>query len=642
MSLPNVVSSAPGTARYAGPPRAAAQTEGRAATERSADDCKRAASVVELVAGVAAATPGAVALRESSARLSYGDLNASASRLAGHLRSLGIGAGDAVGICLERSFEQIVAILAVLQAGGAFLPLDPAWPEARIRTLLDDARAPALIGKAATVDRLAAKHRAAVALDRDAQAILQSASAAAVAELQPDDLAYVIYTSGSTGEPKGVEITHGNLMNLVLWHQNAFGVTAADRASHLAGLGFDAAVWEIWPYLTAGASVSLAPEAVRTSPDLLRRWLLDEQVTIAFVPTALAEPMLVAEWPANASMRVLLTGADTLHTYPSPGLPFAVVNNYGPTECAVVATSGVVPPHASAAALPSIGRPIANTRVHILNEQGEPAAPGEPGEIHIGGMSVGRGYRNRADLTAERFVADRFADAPGGRLYRTGDLGCWLPTGEIGFCGRLDDQQKIRGHRVAPDEIARALNRHPLVASSAVVARGAAAHEKRLVAYILPAPAGEPTAQELRNFLATFLPSFMIPAAFVRLAALPLSSSGKLDKTALPDPSPANTLDAVRYRAPGTATEQRLAEIIGRLLGIERVGADDNFFLMGGHSLLGTQVVMRARDAFGVDLTLRHLFEAQTVAKLAAAIEELLIETLQAMSEDEARRRVAG
>jgi amino acid adenylation domain-containing protein len=529
----------------------------------------------------------------------------------------------------------------VLKAGGAFLPLDPSWPEERIKLLLDDARAPVVITSVSRAEQLAGENRVAVAPERDGGIIARFDAREFSANVKRENLAYVIFTSGSTGEPKGVEVTHGNLLNLIFWHRSAFGITAADRASHLAGLGFDASIWEVWPYLTAGASVSLVSEAPRTSPDLLRKWLIDEKINIAFVPTALAEPMIAAEWPADIALRFLLTGADTLHSYARPNLPFAVVNNYGPTECAVVATSGVVPAQTDISGVPTIGRPIANTQIYLLDENRQPVAPGQIGEIYIGGTSVGREYRNRPQMTAERFLPDPFRSVAGARMYRTGDLGCLLPDGEIAFHGRMDEQEKIRGHRVEPAEIATALNRNPQVASSAVVARSRG-KEKQLVAYVVPAESMEPTAAELRDFLTGLLPDYMIPAAFVKLASLPLTTSGKLDRKALPEPSSDNALGTDGYHAPETPTERCLADIVAGVLGADRVGINDNFFLLGGHSLLGTQLVLRARDAFGVELTLLHLFEAQTVGKLAATIERLVMEKLEAMSEEEAQQRIAG
>ena len=637
-----------GSARADGAPSA---THGEAAAGSPLPTMPEADSVTivpQAVARMAAARPEAVALRAGGSLMTYGELDARANRLARHLRAAGVGAEVPVGICIERSFGQIVAALAVLKAGGAYLPLDPSWPEERRRTLLDDARAPVLItggtgtAYAAASGDGAADGRIEVALERDAALLAGLEAGEPATAVAADQLAYIIYTSGSTGEPKGVEVTHANLANLVDWHRETFAVTADDRATCLAGLGFDAAVWEIWPYLAAGASIALVDETVRTSSDLLRAWLVDERITVAFVPTALAEPMLAADWPSTTALRFLLTGADTLHAYPREGLPFALVNNYGPTECTVVATSAAVAPNGEVGILPPIGRPILNTQVHLVDEAGELVPPGETGEILIGGAGVARGYRHRPELTASRFVADRFGPGPGTRLYRTGDLGRLLPDGQIAFHGRIDQQEKIRGHRVEPDAVASALNLHPQVVSSAVVGQGASPAERRLVAYVVAAEGGEPGAQGLRDFLGSSLPEYMIPATFVRLTALPLTSSGKLDRRALPEPGPDNELGGDGYRAPETATEERLVGIISELLGSRRIGADDNFFLIGGHSLLGTQVVLRAREAFGVKLTLRHLFEAQTVARLAGTIEELLVEQLESMSEEEALQMMAG
>jgi len=597
--------------------------------------------VPQRVSAVAAAQPNAIAVRAGSARLTYGALNARANQLARYLFLSGVGSETPVGICLPRSFDQIVAILAVLKAGGAFLSLDPAWPVERIRQLLDDAQSPVLVTAPDTAETLAGADRIFVCQGRDSELLARFDPHDITAEYCQQHLAYIIYTSGSTGESKGVEITHSNLANLIDWHQEAFQVNIADCASHLAGLGFDAAVWEVWPYLCAGASVSLVPEMARTSPELLQRWLIDQKISIAFVPTVLAEPMIAAEWPVGTTLRYLLTGAETLHSHPPPTAPYTLVNNYGPTECTVVATSGAIQAQLDSNALPPIGWPIANVQIHLLSPAGAPVAVDETGEIYIGGAGVGRGYRNRPQLTADRFLPDMFSPILGGRLYRTGDLGCLLPDGQIAFRGRIDDQVKIRGHRIEPDEITRVLHRHPLVAASAVLARTYGVGDKQLVAYILPTAGGKPSAEDLRAFLVGLLPDYMVPNYFVRLDSLPVTASGKLDKSALPEPAPENALSQVRYGGAQTPAEERLGSIVAEVLGVPRIGSNDNFFLMGGHSLLATQVVLRARDAFGVDVTLFHLFEAQTVAKLATTIERLLIERLDAMSEEEAQRYLA-
>lgn len=597
-------------------------------------------SIADLVGQVATTAPGTTALRAGQSEISYVRLDERASQLAGYLRSLDLGPEFLAGICLERSFDQVVAALAVWRAGGAFLPLDLAWPEQRMRTILSDAGCALLIGAGGMAGRLGSGLPV-VELDQDAAMIESCVAPPPPGSIRPEDLAYVIYTSGSTGGPKGVEITHGNLCNLVSWHCEAFGVTAADRASHLAGLGFDAAIWEVWPYLSVGACVSLASDEVRTSPEQLRTWLIEEEVSIAFAPTALAEAIGAMDWPAHTALRTLLTGADTLHAYPRADLPFALVNNYGPTECTVVATSGTIAP--SAGLLPPIGRPIAGTQIYLLDDAGAVVPAGEVGEIYIGGSSVGRGYRNDPDLTAARFVPDRLGDQPGGRLYRTGDLGVRLPDGQLQFRGRIDAQEKIRGHRVEPDEIAAVLSRYPTVQSCVVAARSGDGGERELVAYLVLDPAGEtPTAEEVRDFAAASLPEYMIPTSFVRLDAMPLTANGKLDKAALPPPSDVNMLDRTPYRAPETPAEQRLVEIVAEVLGRSRVGADDNFFLIGGHSLLGAQMIVRIGAAFGVELTLLHLFQAQTISRLAVALEALVLEKIESMSEDEAQRLAAG
>ena len=605
-------------------------------------DCRRKQVVADLVAKVAEERPQAVALRTASERLTYGELNARANVLAGYLRSLGAGPEVLVGICLGRSFDQIISILAVMKSGGAFLPLDPAWPASRLRKLLDDAQAPLVITSAEHAESLTADGRTAIVPDRDQDKIASAVSSEIVPKVRRENLAYVIYTSGSTGEPKGAEVTHGNLLNLIFWHRSTFGVTASDRASHLAGLGFDASVWEVWPYLTAGATVALVDETTRTSPDLLRRFIIDEKINVAFVPTALAEPMIAADWPADTALRFLLTGADTLHGRPRTSLPFTLINNYGPTECTVVATSGPINAAGDSQELPPIGMPIANTKIYLLDEKHQPVAAGEVGEIYIGGTGVGRGYRNRDALTAERFLPDPFRPVPDARMYRTGDLGRLRQDDQIGFHGRVDNQEKIRGHRVEPEEIAAALNRHPQVMSCAVVARAGEQGDKHLVGYVVSAAGDEPSANELHEFLAGLLPDYMIPAAFVRIDTLPLTTSGKIDRKALPAPCADNALGQSGHRAPQTPTEIRLAEIVSGVLGTTQIGIDDNFFMTGGHSLLGTQVVMRARDSFDVDLTLRHLFQAPTVAKLAAVIEDLAFEKVEAMSIAEAEQKAAS
>lgn len=597
---------------------------------------RESASIGERIAAIAQAKPNAVALQHGSQQLNYGALIASADAFAAELAAHGAGVDVPVGICVERSIERVVAMLAVMRAGAAFLPLDPNWPPERLCRVLDDAKAPIVIAAPTWRTKLVGPSRVVVSSESSERRDIGMRQLPAI---DGDSLAYIIYTSGSTGTPKGVEITHRNLANLVDWHYAAFGISPQDRASWVAGLGFDASVWELFPYLAIGAPIHLPDERVRISADELRRWLVSEAISIAFVPTPLAEAMITSDWPAETKLHTLLTGGDTLHVWPKPGLPFKIVNNYGPTECTVVATSGVVAPSREPSGLPTIGRPIANIAIEIISDSGGRVAPGEIGEIYIGGAGVGRGYRHQPAMTAERFVTMAAPGAPVQRYYRTGDLGCWTADGEIVFHGRSDGQLKVRGHRIEPDEISAALAHHPSVAQSAVVAAGEGA-DRHLIAYIVAAGDSAPHGAELRDFIAASLPHYMLPATFVRIPALPMTANGKLNRSALPPPTAANTLSSTLYRAPSSPVESRITTVVEELLGVNGVGVDDNFFMLGGHSLLGTQLVLRLRDTFGAELTLRDLFEAQTIQNLAAKVEEAVMSMVASMSEEELQERL--
>ena len=591
-------------------------------------------TVPEAVIAQVIETPDAPAVCGQSGILTYRGMDQQANRLARYLRGLGVGKDISVGLCMPRSPEMVIGALAIWKAGGAYVPLDPTNPPDRLVSILEDAQAQAVLSTP-SLDKRLEKARCPVVHVETPHVAGQSAAPLSL-EVAPADLAYVIYTSGSTGSPKGVEITHGSLANLVSWHQQVFSVTSADRASHLAGLGFDAAVWELWPYLASGASVHLVDDTTRNSPELLQAWLVDQRITISFVPTPLVERLLFLSWPREAALRTLLTGGDTLHHYPPSGLPFVLVNNYGPTECTVVATSGPVYPVEHKDSVPAIGSAITNTEIHLLDEELQPVPAGTPGEICIAGPSLARGYRNLPNLTAEKFVTN--TSVTGNRLYRTGDLGRLLPDGSIAFLGRLDDQIKIRGYRIEPDEIISRLNEHPDVQQSLVLAREFAPGDKRLIGYFVPAAGSSPMLGELRDFLSAQLPDYMVPATFVKLDALPLTPNGKVDRGALPAPDDTNTLRDNAFTPPRTDIEKTVGTILTCLLGLEQVDVEENFFALGGHSLLGAQLVARVRDAFGIEMPLRVLFEAPTVAGLSAEIEQLLLAKLEAMSEDEVQQ----
>jgi amino acid adenylation domain-containing protein len=596
--------------------------------------------VPELVRRNATLSPTSLALRAGSDRLTYHELECRSNQLARYVSSLGVKPGSIVGLYLKRSVEFAVAALAIFKTGSAYLPIDIATPGDRLRIMLAGAQASTILTQSALPGAVSREVQQLVALDSCSEAIRRCSAEALPVRTAPEDLAYVIHTSGSTGTPKAVAIGHGSLLNLVEWHNRTFGITRADVATQLASTGFDAAVWELWPYLATGACVHVVDEDVRVEPEKLRDWLLRERITISFVPTPLVERMIKLPWPARTSLRFLLTGADTLHHYPAAGLPFRLVNNYGPTECTVVATSGIVAPQENQVSLPPIGRPIDHTEIYILDHNKRQVPTGQLGEIYIGGAGLAKGYLNDADLTAQRFVPHPFREGADARLYRTGDLGCLLSDGQVAFHGRADDQVKIRGHRIELNEIIGALSKHPAVRENVVVAGEDAQGEKRLVAYVVP-QASSLTVSELRDFLAREIPSYMIPATFVVLDALPVGEAGKVNRSALPAPNDENLLRDEAFVGARTLTEQRVATIVVSLLGLNRVSVNDNFFYLGGDSLFGIQVIARLSETFQVELPLLYLFDYPTVAELAAEVERLGRARIEAMSEEEAPRSLA-
>ncbi|MBW3570024.1 MAG: amino acid adenylation domain-containing protein [Gemmatimonadetes bacterium] len=575
--------------------------------------CRTDAPVHRLVEEQADAAPDAIAVSGDGFRLTYSELDRAANRIAHALIARGVRRGQAVAVCMERSPELPAALLGVLKAGAAYVPVDPAYPAHRIAFMLRDAGAPVVVAQAALAERVSGFGARVLAVDARASIAERSSDARPAVDVDPRDLAYVIYTSGSTGRPKGVMVEHRALANLCGWHGEAFGVTEADRATLVAGVGFDASAWETWPYLARGASLHVAPHELRTSPAELRDWLVSERITVSFLPTPLAESVLPLAWPADAPLRTLLVGGDRLHSRPSASLAFTLVNNYGPTENTVVATSGAVP--AEGDALPSIGRPIANTTAYVLDRFLDPVPSSVPGELYVGGAQVARGYLRRPAMTAERFTPDPFSKIPGARMYATGDRVRWTAAGEIDFIGRTDFQVKVRGFRIEPGEIEAALRGHPGVADCAVVAREDAPGEPRLVAYVV----GDADAGALREHLEKTLPPHMVPAAFVTLAALPLTANDKVDRSALP--APERRADA--YVAPRTPVEEVLARIWAEVLGRDRVGVMEPFLEVGGHSLVATRVVARVREVLDGDVGVAALLGPHaTIAALAPRLSE--------------------
>jgi amino acid adenylation domain-containing protein len=584
-------------------------------------------SIPELVSAHAADDPDAPALAMDAQILTYGELESQSNRLARLLLSIGAEREVIVGLYLERSPALAVGALGILKAGAAYLPLDPSYPPERMSLILKDAQAPIVVTTSKLMPRLPEASWKVVDL-ADPRAILARYSPHPLrGKVRPEQLAYVIYTSGSAGRPKGVQIVHSNLLNLVHWHLNAFHVSPLDRATLLASPGFDASVWELWPYLCAGASLHVPDDATRVSPASLRNWMVCKRITISFAPTPLAEKLMFLKWPADTALRTLLTGADVLHHYPDAELPFTVINNYGPTECTVVATSGVVPPNGCTTTLPSIGRAIANTETYILDDQLTAVNAGEPGELYIGGPGVGRGYLSDPELTSQKFIPNPFSEDPNARLYKTGDLVRTAPDGNIQFCGRMDEQTKIRGYRVEPNEISVVLCSHPAVESGIVIARKDHSGNNFLAAYVIPKKDRQIKASDLRSHLQARLPDYMVPINFVALDSFPLTTNGKIDRSALPAPSLPNALEDPECSLADTHVNQKLVAIISSLLGVKRVAPHDNFFLLGGHSLLGAQVIAQIREVFSVELSVRTLFDNPTVAGLSDQIHRALAST---------------
>ncbi|RME99827.1 MAG: amino acid adenylation domain-containing protein, partial [Chloroflexi bacterium] len=567
-----------------------------------ADTC-----IQTLVAQQARRTPNTVAVVGGSRWLSYRHLNDEAERLAANLRARGVGPEVVVGVCLPRSCDAVVSMLAVLKAGGAYLPLDPAHPELRRVWMLNDAAAPLVIARAG--QRFEGFNG--VVLNFDDPQPSRIIPTPAPVRVSPCNLAYVIYTSGSTGRPKGVEIEHLSLLNLVRWHIHTRNLSPADRTTQVASLTFDAAVWEIWPTLAAGGTLVIVDDQTRTAPETLLQRLAERQITVAFLPTPLAEAVRAFDWPPDTTLRLLLTGGDRLHAAPADAnrLPCPLVNHYGPTEATVVASSAPV----STTGTPTIGRPIANTQLYVLDENMQPLPIGVSGELYIGGVGLARGYRHRPELTAERFVPNPFSADPDARLYRTGDLARRRPDGQLDFVGRADDQLKILGRRIEPAEIEAALNAHPAVRHSVVTSPDG----QSLAAHVIFTVEPPPPVAELRDWLAARLPADMIPATILPLARLPLTPHGKIDRRALPAPPVAAP---VPESSPLTPLEEALICLWREILGVETIARHDNFFALGGHSLRAARVAARIQAIFGVELPLSVLFDAPTPASLARAV----------------------
>ena len=592
-------------------------------------------SIQQLFEAQVERTPESTAFTYGGETLTYRELNLRANRLAHDLQHLGVGPESLVGISVPRSLEMIVAVFATLKAGAAYLPLDPSYPADRLAYMLADARPAAILttrqaaallpeGTTGKVIFMDGPHREG---DREsARNPLSTASA--------ENPAYVIYTSGSTGKPKGVVGLHRGAVNRFHWMWTNYPFRPGEICCQKTSLSFVDSVWEIFGPALAGVPTVVLPEEIVRDVSRLVDTLAEKRITRLVLVPALLRAILDQEGDLAdrlGHLRLWVSSGEALREdlverfYDR--LPAAtLLNLYGSSEAS--ADSTVFDTRGNQAFPVPIGRPIANHRVFLLDDSGQPVPVGISGEIHISGGGVARGYWNRPALTAERFRPDPFAADAGGRFYKTGDLGRYRADGAIEYLGRTDLQTKIRGHRVEPGEIEASLAEHPAVREAAVVARPDAAGEDRLIAYVVPGGDGPPAPAELRAFLAGKLPDSMIPALFVALESLPRTPSGKLDRRALPAPDPSARAAGAAYEPPRTNLESALASVWGELLGTERVGIHDDFFELGGHSLLATQLVSRVRKLLRLDVPLRLVFESSTVAGLALAISQRQAEAL--------------
>ena len=573
-------------------------------------------------------TPDSVAVVFEGEQLTYRELNQRANQLAHYLQSLSVGPESLVGIAVERSIEMIVGLYGILKAGGAYVPLDPTYPAERVAYMMEDANVPVLLTQQRLLEKLPPCKARVICLDTEWDSLIGSQSIEnPICRATLENAAYNIYTSGSTGKPKGAMNTHAGILNCMLWTQDAYHLTASDCVLQKTVFSFDVSTWEFFWTLMFGARLVIArPEGHRDS-DYLVRTIIDQQITtIQFVPSMLQNFLMAKDVEKCTSLRQVICIGEALpldlQNRFFARLSAKLHNLYGPTEAAVAVTYWECKRESSLKTVP-IGRPVANTQMYILDRNMQPVPVGVSGELYIGGIHVGRGYLNKPDLTAEKFIPDPFSGNPKARLYKTGDLARYLLDGNIEFLGRIDFQVKIRGNRIELGEIETLLGQHPAVCEVVVLAREDIPGDMRVVAYIVPEKNKKLTVGVLRDYLKQKLPDYMVPSQFVTLDALPLTPNGKIDRKALPVPANLRPeLEAV-YVAPRTAIERTMTSIWQAVLHLEKIGIYDNFFELGGNSLLATQIVSRVQRAFEVGVPLRSFFENPTIGGLSQTTEKL-------------------
>jgi amino acid adenylation domain-containing protein len=602
-------------------------------------DCPNNICIHQLFEAQVERTPDAIAVVFENQQLTYQQLNRRANQLAHYLQKLGVKPDTLVGICVERSLEMLMGLLGILKAGGVYVPLDPAYPQERLAFMLQDIQAPVLLTQQQLVENLPAHEAQVVCLDTDWETMAREREENLEHEVTLDNLVYTIYTSGSTGKPKGIAMSHRCLSNLISWQLQNSTVRNGAKTLQFTSLSFDVSCQEIFSTWCSGGTLVLISEELRRDAVGLWRFIANEGIERLFLPfVALQQLAEVADTQGliASSLLEIITAGEQLQITPQIANLFKQLkgctlhNQYGPAESHVVTAFTLKGSPQYWPVLPPIGRPIANTQIYIFDSHLQPVPIGVPGELHIGGVGLARGYLNRPELTQEKFIPNPFLNSKFtlqnskcDRLYKTGDLARYLPNGTIEFLGRLDNQVKLRGFRLELGEIETAIAQHPSIQQTVVTARVDNSGDKRLVAYIVLDPEQTVTTDELRRFLKQKLPDYMVPSAFVFLDTLPLTPNGKIDRRALPAPDSSRPDLEETFVAPGTPTEQQIADIWTQLLKLEQIGIHDNFFALGGHSLLATQVISRLRQGFGIELPLQTLFEAPTVSELSSRIETI-------------------
>jgi amino acid adenylation domain-containing protein/non-ribosomal peptide synthase protein (TIGR01720 family) len=567
------------------------------------------ATLVSLFESQVNKTPDHTALSMGDSSLSYCELNVRSNRVAHYLLSLGVGKGSQVPVCLPRGLDLWIAFLGILKAGGSYVPIDPEYPEQRMAYMLEDCGATFWLGD----DNLPALKNG-INLFKEASHIESFSESNPLQTLLPSDLAYCVYTSGSTGKPKGVMVKHEALVNLVNWHNKRYEVSAQSKSTSMAGVGFDALGWEVWPYLMAGACVEILTNQQRLSPKTIVELIENKGITHSYISTALVGEMAERMRHKPTNLQYMTTAGDQLLSMDIEGLDYKLVNNYGPTEFTICASSYQLTER-DKTALPLIGKPIDNTQIYLLSEGGKLCPIGVPGELYLGGMGLAKGYINNPGLTEEKFVRNPFDSQS--YVYRTGDLGRWLPDGNLEFLGRIDDQVKIRGYRIELGEIENVLQGMEGISQAVVMARTDKAGTKRLVAYLVTNEGFD--KEKAMEGLKAQLPEYMLPQFWVELQELPLTPNGKIDKKALPEPDVIESLQTI-YEAPRNATEKVLVEIWEEVLGVSPIGIHDNFFELGGHSILIMRIISLVRIRLDIELSVMLVFKNPSIAQCSEIV----------------------